>query len=214
MSLHWIQNEILQTLYEADSLAFSKLKPANIGNDQFNYHLKRLVDDGYVSKEASEYSISDKGKAMLARQDGAGQTLDYPKTGVLVVIENSKGEFFLERRQTHPFKGLYMLPTARIRENEHIEDTARKVVKSLTGIPMDPEYKGVFRRVFQTVGGVNDDRLFLVYYAKVDLEGVDFKSVTELDSDRVSSNASSIISKLKDFAVQDILDHEGSDKRY
>ena len=48
-----VQKKILIKLLSSDQLKYSKIKPNNIANDLFNYHLQFLLKKGLIKKTES-----------------------------------------------------------------------------------------------------------------------------------------------------------------
>lgn len=107
MIRHHIQNAILYSLSFADGIRFSDLKPNDLENKLFDYHLKQLVRDGLVIKnEDGGYSLSTEGKRLgrsvfstLPNQSELARSVLF-----LVVRRKSDSSWLLYRRKTHPLK--------------------------------------------------------------------------------------------------------------
>ena len=60
---HHIQKSIVYDLAFAESLRFSDLKPDDMENKAFTYHLKKVMKSGLVEKlEDGHYSLTMKGR--------------------------------------------------------------------------------------------------------------------------------------------------------
>lgn len=69
-SLHKIQLEILNKLQFEDGLRFMALKPdKKMENNQFQFHLDRLLGLGYVEKKDGLYSLTKEGKQYAIHLD-------------------------------------------------------------------------------------------------------------------------------------------------
>lgn len=145
MLQHHIQKSIINKLAFSDSLRFSELKPENIENKLFDYHLKIVVNDGLVEKDAEgHYILTSKGKftgSQLQRTDiSTHETAD--SVLFLVVRRKSDNSWLLYRRLTHPLKNktgfMHTIPNT----TEPTTTTARNVLRSKTGLEGDFSYRG------------------------------------------------------------------------
>ena len=60
---HHIQRTIVYTLAFAESMRFGELKPDELDNKLFNYHLKKVIAAGYVAKnDEGLYTLTSEGK--------------------------------------------------------------------------------------------------------------------------------------------------------
>src|SRR6187549_3745870 len=101
---HHIQRSIVYNLAFADSLRFGELKPYDIDNKLFTYHLKKVVSAGYAVKlESGEYALTPEGrrvgKGALKKQS---HLIDRAYSVLLLSIQREDGAWLLYRRQTHP----------------------------------------------------------------------------------------------------------------
>lgn len=106
---HHIQKSIVYDLAFAESLRFSDLKPDELENKAFTYHLKKVVAAGLVSKQADgTYALTMKGrrigKGALKKES---RLLDRAYSILLLAVRSIDGdEWLLYKRQTQPLLGL------------------------------------------------------------------------------------------------------------
>lgn len=93
---------------------FAELQKASgLESDHVKFHIKRLVELGYVDKIGSVYQLSVAGKEYANKLDtDAGVIERQPKVAVLLVVEryNSKThmtEYLLQKRLKHPYFGFW-----------------------------------------------------------------------------------------------------------
>ena len=105
---HHIQQAIVHKLAFADRLRFSELKPDDIENKLFDYHLKKVIRAGYVTK-------TDDGLYALTHEGRKKDITSYKKENVsfirahstlILIIRRQDGAWLLYQRHTHPLRGL------------------------------------------------------------------------------------------------------------
>lgn len=103
--MHKIQKFILAQLMEQSALRYSDMRPLSMEASQFMYHLKKLLNESYVTKTPDgKYSLSSKGRQFVDRADTDQIVLrDQPRVAALIVCTNADGEVLLMRRATQPF---------------------------------------------------------------------------------------------------------------
>lgn len=105
---HHLQRNIVYRLAFSEGLRFSELKPDEVENKLFAYHLKKVVTAGFVEKdEQGLYRLTPEGRRVGV---GAFRThhmaTDRAYSILLLVIRRkSDGAWLLTRRQTHPLFG-------------------------------------------------------------------------------------------------------------
>src|SRR5687768_2225693 len=90
--IHPIQAEILKELLFNPELTFSKLNKNKITNDQFNFHVKKLIHDGLLEKtEDKIYKLTLVGKEFANRFDTDKKEIEkQAKVSVKMVITREK----------------------------------------------------------------------------------------------------------------------------
>jgi hypothetical protein len=137
---HHIQRTIIKSLSTVDSLSFSELKPDDLDNKLFDYHLKGLIRDQLVVKQSDgRYSLTESGKFMTV---GAGR----PKTPweekaysiiFTIVKDSSNGKFLMAERLTHPLLGGIGLTHHHPLAGRTIRETARESLLKKTSLEAD-----------------------------------------------------------------------------
>lgn len=134
---HHIQRDLVYRLAFSEGLRFSELKPDEIENKLFTYHLKKAMAAGFVEKdEEGLYRLTPEG-----RRVGVGafrshhMSIDRAYSILLLVVRRkSDGAWLLTRRQTHPLFGrsgfMHVAPHA----NAEAPERARQECKDKTGL--------------------------------------------------------------------------------
>ena len=105
---HHLQRDIVYRLAFSEGLRFSELKPDEIENKLFTYHLKKVSAAGFVEKDADGlYRLTPEGRRVGV---GAFRThhmaIDRAYSILLLVIRRKSDDaWLLTRRQTHPLRG-------------------------------------------------------------------------------------------------------------
>lgn len=128
---HHLQRDLVYHLAFADSLRFSELKPADVESKLFTYHLKKVLNAGYIQKnEDGSYSLTPEGRRVgvsAFKQQHMGTERAYSIL-LLAVRRKSDGMWLLNYRNTHPLRGktgfVHTTPVAtnlaRIRASDHL----------------------------------------------------------------------------------------------
>lgn len=105
---HHLQRGIVYHLALTRAMRFSDLKPGEIENKLFTYHLKKVITAGYVQKdEEGLYRLTSKGRRLGIRvNESTQQLIDKPESVFFLVIRRkADGSWLLYKRNTHPLIG-------------------------------------------------------------------------------------------------------------
>lgn len=166
--IHHIQLEILRKLIFVPKLKYLQLKPnVDIENNQFDFHLHRLVDMGFVEKSNNQYQLSIKGKEYSTRMDT--DSVEIMKQSKLsawfAVVRKNKGklQFLIYTRLKHPFYGCQGFGGGKMSFGEKIIDTAQRELKEETGLVGKAEIvKMVHYRVFDKNRFLLEDKIMFL----------------------------------------------------
>jgi len=135
--MHNIQYSILVSLMTNKIRRFSELRPVRVDSNLFQYHLKKLVADGYVAKVPGGYALSGRGLYYADRHSGALKAeRSQPKIIVILVIRDSEGRTLILRKPRQPFLGSYHLPAGKVHDGETVEAAARRELAEKTGLEL------------------------------------------------------------------------------
>jgi len=136
--LHKIQMLILRELLFRPNSRFSDLNIQGLSNDHFSYHIKVLIQDKYVTKNDSKYSLTNKGKEFANRMDTENTEIEkQPKVAVIIVATksiNGKKHLLVQERTKEPYFGYYGFITGKVRFGEKVSETARRELKEESGL--------------------------------------------------------------------------------
>lgn len=170
---HETQGAILRHLLFAKEAAFADMqKTTGLTSDHFNFHIKKLVDEGYVEKKTGMYRLSRKGKEYANRMDTDENAIEkQPKISIVITLErkgkNGEREFLFQQRKKNPYYDFWGRVGGKMRWGETVIEAAERELKEETGLEADFEYKLLYhKRDFdKETGKLLEDKIFLCVYA-------------------------------------------------
>ncbi len=170
---HKIQVAILRKLLFVESAGFAVLqKVAEVTSDHFNFHIKKLIEEGYVEKHEAQYSLSRKGKEYANRMDTDENEIEkQPKISIAITLErkgeNGEREFLFQQRKKNPYYDFWGRVGGKMRWGETVIEAGKRELLEETGLEADLEYKLMYhKRDFdKKTGSLLEDKLFLCLYA-------------------------------------------------
>lgn len=171
-NLHEIQRSILNKLLFKKEARFSQLKEVEIESDQFNFHLKRLLELELVEKNKNKkYELTVKGKEYAKRFDTQKAKLEkQAKVGVLIVVEreeNENKEYLIQKRLKQPYYGYHGFITGKVGWGETLNEAAKRELKEESGLIGKLSIKGVKHKIdYSSDGDLLEDKFFFVFKAE------------------------------------------------
>jgi 8-oxo-dGTP diphosphatase len=170
---HAAQVVIMRNLLFAPQAGFAELQKATgLSSDHFSFHIKKLVEEGYVEKLERHYRLTHKGKEYANRMDTDENEIEkQPKISVAITLErkNDKGEreFLFQQRKKNPYYDFWGRVGGKIRWGESVIEAAERELEEETGLEADFEYKLLYhKRDFnKNTGKLLEDKIFLCVYA-------------------------------------------------
>jgi ADP-ribose pyrophosphatase YjhB (NUDIX family) len=170
-SIHEAQTLILRELLFVPSANFSGLqKVTKLESDHAKFHVKRLVELGYLAKNGLEYTLTVKGKEYANKLDtDAGVIERQPKIAVMLIVERSRGgndKYVVQQRCKQPFYGYWGPPTGKVRWGETIIETASRELLEETGLSAQFVHQGIHHEIVRlrqpdgTVSEPVEDKVF------------------------------------------------------
>ncbi len=172
VQIHGAQTSILRELLFKPLMGYAELqKPTGLSSDHFNFHIKRLVEVGFVEKsKKGQYALTPRGKEYANKLDTDQNTIEQqPKTTVILAItrkRNQTTEYLFQKRLKHPYYGYWGFPTGKIRWGETVLETAARELMEETGLQAKHVFKGIYHEhVYQEeTGELLEDKLFFVVH--------------------------------------------------
>jgi 8-oxo-dGTP pyrophosphatase MutT (NUDIX family) len=164
---------ILRHLLFKPQAGFSELQRAtDLTSDHFNFHIKKLIEEGYVEKLEKHYRLTNKGKEYANRMDTDENEIEkQPKVSVAITLErkNDKGEreFLFQQRKKNPYFDFWGRMGGKVRWGESVIEAADRELKEETGLEAEFEYKLLYhkRDFSKTTGKLLEDKIFFCVYS-------------------------------------------------
>jgi ADP-ribose pyrophosphatase YjhB (NUDIX family)/predicted transcriptional regulator len=167
---HVAQAAILRHLLFVPGAAFAALqKQTNLSSDHFNFHIKKLIETGYIEKNEELYQLTRSGKEYANRMDTDDNTIEkQPKLSVAVIVENDRGEQLAQQRLKQPYFGYWGRLTGKVRWGETTLEAAARELMEEAGITADLEVRGLYHKMdFEKESGdMLEDKYFIVVFGK------------------------------------------------
>lgn len=168
-SAHEAQMKILRHLLLSPHAGFAELqKKTELSSDHFNFHIKKLIDVGYIEKNLeNRYTLTRAGKEYSNRMDTDDNVIEkQPKISVALIIENDNGEFLAQQRLKQPYYGFWGRPTGKIRWGETMVEAAKRELMEETGLTAELTVAGFYHKMDydRTSGDLLEDKIFVLIY--------------------------------------------------
>lgn len=143
--IHHIQKDIISKLAYNSPLRFSELQPPRIPNNTFSYHLKKLLELGYIESTKNGYIATRKALKTLHYSPDKERRKAYPILLSVVYVTDNTGRVLLLKRRNKPFANWFGIPSGLIHSGETLDSAAKRELFEKTGISaLKPlEYVGV-----------------------------------------------------------------------
>lgn len=129
MPNHHIEQSILRQLAYSGRASFSQLKPDDIMNNAFDYHLKALIRDKLVAKNDGNYQLTAAGLEYIDKLSfKTGKPRSQPKLVAILALQNSRGQWLMAERKVEPYLGQLMLPSGK---QHYGESPANHIIREL-----------------------------------------------------------------------------------
>ncbi len=170
-TVHEAQSLILRQLLFVPHAGFAQLqKETGLSSDHFNFHIKKLVEAGYVAKTGDKYQLSSRGKEYANRMDTDEIGMEkQPKVSVVLIVErkdNNQREFLVQQRLKQPYYEFWGRLGGKVRWGESFEEAAKRELKEETNLDANFTFKSIFRkRDYRKEGGeLLEDKVFVIMY--------------------------------------------------
>lgn len=137
-NLNQIQLKILSLLLFNPKARFRDLNIDKMTTDNFSYHLRFLLTEGYLKKDKLTYSLTSKGKMVAGKIDTTVHQLErQPKVSVVIIPHKTVGNsqlFLVQQRTKEPYFGYKGFITGKVKFGETLEQTAQRELGEEAGI--------------------------------------------------------------------------------
>lgn len=170
---HEAQVAVLRHLLFSKNASFAQIqKGTKLTSDHFNFHIKKLISEGYVDKDGSAYHLTNKGKEYANRMDTDENEIEkQPKISIAITLErkgpNGEREFLFQQRKKNPYYDFWGRVGGKMRWGETVIEAAQRELKEETGLEAEFEYKLLYhKRDFdKRTRKLLEDKIFLCVYA-------------------------------------------------
>jgi hypothetical protein len=101
--IHHIRRSILDMLATAQSMRYGELKPTSLDGNVFNYHLKGLITDSFVHKNADgNYSLTQQGRDYIVHRH---EDITQSAHSIYLIVLKRGDTYLLRRRSVQPMLG-------------------------------------------------------------------------------------------------------------
>jgi len=211
--MHHIQKSIIISLARTSPLRFTDLQPPRIPNNAFSYHLKKLIDGGYVELTDKGYVATRKALKLVVFGVNNAKTPRTPDLITLLYIENIQGEVLLVNRNHRPFQGWYGIPGGLIHYDETVDEAARRELFEKTTIDTKKSLKAIGTLDFRYAEAETNDIFvhavgFLYYYKYLgDREELNDKMMPHGQLSWSTLQRDNILPEV--FAARDLINQKG-----
>lgn len=142
---HKIGQDILTHLATHQYGRFSDMRPPKVDTNLFTYHLKLLLKAGYITKDATNYTLSSKGQVYIDRHIPVGETVrTQPKIITMLLIQDGYGKMLVQQRTKQPYINTWTLPygTMLIEDESVLACGARIAADKLNFVPANLRHTG------------------------------------------------------------------------
>lgn len=125
---HHLQSRILDVLHRHGVQSFSELKPDEIENSLFMYHMRKVMTRGIVEKTVDGYRLTPAGARWVNQTDIYQRAVQLPRPMVqLLVVQD--GHVIVSQRAEHMAEHMntYMLPGGLHRFGETSQQSAERI---------------------------------------------------------------------------------------
>ena len=161
---HDSQMKMLRALLMTTECTFADLnRSAGLTSDHANFHIKRLIEVGYVEhvpKTYGRYRLSRRGKLYANTMDTDAYEIErQAKITVDLAIERVDGTFLVQERQKQPFYGYHGFPTGKIRWGETMGQAGARELLEETGLTADLRVVGIYHKLdYDDNGALLEDK--------------------------------------------------------
>lgn len=170
---HHIQRDVLQQLFKsAEPLSFSDLKPGDVDNSLFMYHMRKLTARGLIEKNRTGYQLTPDGARRInfVSTDTLKPDL-YPRVLVsFIVLDETKTHVLLSHRISNAagYVGAYVMPAGRMRYGIPLHESVQERAKDLFGTTVEVKALGSYETIVTSDDGYTHHTVSFVHQASLD----------------------------------------------
>lgn len=172
--IHKAQTKILRELLFQPKTNYASLqKQTGLESDHAKFHIKRLLDLGYISRKDRMYSLTPRGKEYANKLDTDTNTIErQPKSSVIMIVcrdDADEKRYIVQQRLKNPYYGFMSFYSGKIRWGESIFETAVRETKEETGLLTEAEdwnHRGIYHEIVRhkNTGEIVEDKVFHIMF--------------------------------------------------
>lgn len=141
--MSWIEKQVMTVLLRQESASIKDMRPIDVPANQFSYHLKQLIGQGYIEKRArSDYGLTPAGLQLAGTlSTDTHQQRDNMKTVIILYGRTADGRVCLFEWSRQPYMHQVTLPHDRVGYDNSLEDAIRTACIDKLGKVVDVTYK-------------------------------------------------------------------------
>lgn len=169
--MQWIQKHVLKELSTAKKLRYSEMIPEAVEGNLFMYHLKQLMNTGYIQKDGNSYALTADGKRFVGEMSlASGKQTITPKTLVMIYGKNKDNELLLYKWNRQPYFDHVSLPFSRVRYGETISKAANDTLKNKTNLSGKLGFIGTINVIVKKNNTVTTHYVAYIYGVEIQSE--------------------------------------------
>ncbi|MFT4325996.1 MAG: NUDIX domain-containing protein [Candidatus Woesearchaeota archaeon] len=138
---HEIELHILKKLMYAKDLGYNDILDKQFPSNAFSYHLKKIVDAGYITNKDGVYNLTPQGMHIMASRDGVSLQ-EKQKPIVCCFILGVRDDLILvNKRLKQPFLHYVGIPGGKLDFGMEVLESAKQEFLEETGLTGDFELK-------------------------------------------------------------------------
>ncbi len=152
--IHPVQIHILKVLLFTPYAGYAHIqKQSGLDSDHFNFHLKKLIELGYIIKnDQSKYTLTAVGKEHANKIDTDNNTIErQPKVSVIIgIVQQHEGQpdkVLVQQRLKQPFFGYWCTPGGKLRWGETIIQAGQRELLEETGLTCDLKVINIYHKI-------------------------------------------------------------------
>lgn len=170
---HYIQRDVLRRLFkDTQPVSFSELKPDDVDNSLFMYHIRKLTARGLIEKSIEGYRLTPDGARRInfVSTDTLKPDL-YPRALIsFIVLDEAKTSILLSQRISSAagHVGAYVVPAGRMRYGVPLAQTMQERAQSLFGGKIIAQSLGIYETIITSNDGYIHHTVSFAYETTLD----------------------------------------------
>jgi ADP-ribose pyrophosphatase YjhB (NUDIX family) len=141
--MHPYERHMLSKLTLRREARYRDLKPEGAESNLFAYHLKNILQQGFIRKGKTGYVLTAAGGRYVEKLSLASFKPRFqPKIVTVIICKNTAGKYLVYTRKRQPLYGLKGFPYGKIHFGEKILAAAEREIKEKTGLSAPLVHKG------------------------------------------------------------------------